>query len=171
MTATGTETQVVEVIVIGLAGAGKTTFIQTISHNTQWSGEDLSGWLMGQLAVDDSLIVHFLEPPARKQFDFLWIRDLIADVDTSGFIVLMDSARENQFGEAVSILQTIRAYHPETPVVVAATKPDSADAWSAEDIRVALGIPEDIPVLACKTTNVEMVKETVLQLLYRIFGV
>jgi signal recognition particle receptor subunit beta len=161
----------VEVIVIGLAGAGKTTFIQTISHSTQWHGGESPGWLMGQLAVEDGLTVHFLEPPTMKQFDYLWIRDLIADADTSGFIVLMDSARENQFGEAVSILQTIRAYHPETPVVVAATKPDSPDAWRAEDIRVALGIPEDIPLLACNATNVEMVKETVLQLLYRIFGV
>lgn len=164
-------TQVVEIIVVGLANSGKTTFIKTISQHTQWENAESQGWLFGQLSLDDALIVHFLEPPALNTFDFMWLRELISGSSAAGYIVVLDSARTDRFGESISILQTIRAYHPDTPVVVAATKQDTIQAWSADDIRLGLRIPEEIPVLPCVSSQLPLVKEAVLQLLYRIFGV
>lgn len=169
---TGQETQVVEIIVIGLTKSGKTTFIKTISHQTQLEGDkEYESWLLGRLPIDEGLTVHFMEPPALGIFDFLWVRDLIDAADVAGYIVLLDSASTETFGEAMSILNTIRALHPETPVVLAANKQDDPAAWRPEDLRLAMGIPEDIPVLPCVATHVGTVKETVLQLPYRIFGI
>ena len=103
-------------------------------------------------------------------FDFIAMRELITSADATAYIVLIDSTDPDKFGEALSILQTIRVYHPDTPVIVAANKQDIPAAWSADDIRIGLGIPDEIPVIPCASTNSSMVKDAVLRLLYLIFG-
>lgn len=164
------EIAVVEVLVIGLTAVGKSTFIRTLSmENGGHSEQDADGWFMTTLPVDDSVMVTFLEPPASRHFNFLWMRELISSVDVPGYIVLFDSTAPELFGEAISILQMIRAYHDTTPCLVVANKQDDLYAWSAEDIRIGLGIPNDISVVPCVASDSIMVREAVLQLLYRIF--
>jgi len=84
-----------------------------------------------------------------------------------GFIVLIDSARPETFREARRILEVFRGYAP-TPYVVAANKQDLLDAWSTEDLRIALKIPNAIKVLPCVATGKEYVKNVLLELLYSI---
>lgn len=168
-TATQVDVTILEVIVIGLGGSGKTTLMRSISQKNEWSDPQQRGWHSGRLMVDDTLMLNFLEPPANRSFDFLWMRELIGSVDVPGYIVVFDATAPEYFGEAISILQTIRAYHEETPCVVAVNKQDHPDAWSANDVRIGLGIPNDIPVLPCIAHRPDSVREVVLQLLYRIF--
>jgi signal recognition particle receptor subunit beta len=52
--------------------------------------------------------------------------------------------------------------------VVAANKQDLEDAWSIDDLRIALRIEEGIKLLPCVANNKESVKEVLLQLLYSI---
>lgn len=158
--------QVVEIIVIGLNGSGKSSLLKSISQQTTAEND----WFIGRLAVDENLYVHFLEPPLGPQFDYLMIRDVIAQNDVEGFIVVMDSTQPARFGESVSILQTVRACHADTPVVVACTRPDGPDAWAAADIQLALGIEQHVPVLPVIATDFNSVREAVLQLLYKVFG-
>jgi signal recognition particle receptor subunit beta len=73
------------------------------------------------------------------------------------------------FGEAISILQTIRAYHEDVPCVIAANKQDQPHAWSANDVRIGLGIPGDIPVVPCVANQFKSVRDVVIELLYKIF--
>jgi signal recognition particle receptor subunit beta len=42
------------------------------------------------------------------------------------------------------------------------------DAWSPEDLRIALKIDKNIKVLPCVATDKESVKQTILELLYSI---
>ncbi len=84
-----------------------------------------------------------------------------------GFIVLIDSVRSETFREAKHILEMFRTYAP-TPYVVAANKQDLPDAWSPEDLRIALKIDSDIKVLPCVATDKEQVKNVLLELLYSI---
>ncbi len=170
MTPTSTEAAVVEIIVAGLPATGKTTLIRTISQESGFDFEqDAEGWSTTSLSFDNALKVMFVEPPASRSFDFLWMRDLISSVDVPGYIVVFDSSTPELFGEAISVLQTIRAFHHDTPIVVAANKQDDPYAWSAEDIRIGLCIPSDIQVLPCVAKDPAQVREIVLQLLYRIF--
>ena len=162
--------QIVEIIVIGMAQSGKSAFINTISHATVWDGAEANSWLSGQLTVDDALTVYFLEPPPMKEFDFMWLRELVSESSASGYIVLIDSTQSEYFGKSLSILQTIRSYHPTVPVVVAVTKQDVDGCWGSEDIRLGLRIPDNIPTLPCNTGDIESVKEVVLQLLYLVPG-
>lgn len=158
---------IIDVAVLGVPGAGKTTFLKTISQHNQWHD---NGWFTAMLAIDDGLYAEFLEPPAMKEFDFLWLRELVENFQSAGYIVVIDSADPSNFGAAVFILQTVRACYPDTPVVVAANKQDFSSAWSVEDLRLSLGIADDIPIIPCVAGHVESVRDTILELLYRVLN-
>jgi len=52
--------------------------------------------------------------------------------------------------------------------VVAANKQDLVDAWSPEDLRIALKIDSNVKVLPCVAKDKEQVKSVLLELLYSI---
>lgn len=160
---------VVKIIVTGLSQSGKTSFIQRISQYTEWQDEPGNSWFFGRVRVDASLILHFLEPPMARQFDFMWLREVMSRIRATGFIVMVDSSKPQHFGEFLSILYTIRGYHHDAPLVVAANKQDHPSAWRAEDIQMGLGI-RDIPVHPCVTSEHELVRDTVIELLYQVMG-
>jgi signal recognition particle receptor subunit beta len=84
-----------------------------------------------------------------------------------GFVVLLDSVRPETFREARSILDTFRSY-AAVPYVVAANKQDQEDAWSAEDLRIALHIPQDVKVVPCVAIDRDSVQHVVLELLFSV---
>ena len=84
-----------------------------------------------------------------------------------GFIVLVDSVRPETFREAKHILEVFRGY-ASTPYVVAANKQDLPDAWTPDDLRIALRIDKEIKVLSCVARDKESVKNVLLELLYSI---
>jgi signal recognition particle receptor subunit beta len=157
---------VVKVIVTGLAQSGKSSFIQRISQYTESQDDSGSNWFFGRVRVDSSLILHFLEPPMGRQFDFMWLRDVMSRVRATGFVVMVDSSKPHTFGEFLSILYTIRGYHENAPLVVAANKQDKNSAWGAEDIRLGLGI-RDVRVMPCVAEDHNLVRDVVIDLLYQ----
>jgi signal recognition particle receptor subunit beta len=52
--------------------------------------------------------------------------------------------------------------------VVAANKQDMDDAWSPEDLRIALKVRPEIKLLPCVAIEKESVKKVLLELLYSI---
>lgn len=158
---------VVKIIVIGLANSGKTSFIQRVSQYTEWQGEKQDSWFFGRVRVDSSLILHFLEPPMSRQFDFIWLRQVMSRIRATGFVVMMDSTKPQHFGEFLSILYTIRGYHEDAPLVVAANKQDHRKAWQPDDVRLGLGI-RDVSVMPCVANNPNAVREVVIDLLYQV---
>src|SRR5690606_11688892 len=120
------------------------------SQYTEWQGRKHNSWFFGRVRVDSSLILHFYEPPINRQYDFIWLREVMSRIRATGFIVMVDSAKPQHFGEFLSILYTIRGYHGNAPLVVAANKQDNRNAWYPEDIRMGLGI-RDVSVQPCVT--------------------
>ncbi|MBL7198657.1 MAG: ATP/GTP-binding protein [Anaerolineae bacterium] len=172
--------QTVKMVVTGPFNAGKTQFIRSISEidvvsterritSTPEKVKDETTVAMdfGRITVDEDLILYLFGTPGQKRFDFMW--EILSE-GMLGFIVLIDSARPETFREARRILEIFRGYAP-TPYVVAANKQDSPDAWSAEDLRIALKIAEDVKVLPCVATDKESVKNILLELLYSILEV
>jgi signal recognition particle receptor subunit beta len=158
---------VVKLIVTGLHQSGKTRFIQSISQYTEWQAEEGNSWFFGRVRVDASLIMHFLEPPMDRQFDFIWLREVLSRIRATGFVIMLDSTRPQYFGEFLSILYTIRGYHEDAPLVVAANKQDKHNAWSVNDISLGLGI-RDVSVLPCVAHEHDFVREIVIDLLYQV---
>jgi signal recognition particle receptor subunit beta len=155
--------------IIGLHGAGKTTFINTISQRTRRRGAKPHQWHYGQVDVDPTLTLQFTEPPSPARFDFFALRERVDSLNVSGYIVFVDSTKPQTFGEFISVLYTIRAYHDDVPVLVVANKQNHYRAWNVNDLRTMLRIQDDIPVMPCVATDFEIVKNTVIRMLYMIF--
>ncbi len=170
--------QTVKMVVTGPFSAGKTAFIQSISEIDVVSTErrissepeqkiketTTVAMDFGRITVDEDLVLYLFGTPGQKRFDFMW--EILSE-GMLGFIVVVDSSRPETFREAKGILQTFRAYAP-TPYVVAANKQDREDAWSIEDLRIALKLDKKVKMLPCIATNREMVKKVLLELLYSI---
>ncbi len=169
--------QTVKMVVTGPFNAGKTSFIRSVSEIDVVSTERKISTAakriketttvamdFGRITVDEALVLYLFGTPGQKRFDFMW--EILSE-GMLGFVVLVDSARPETFREAMGILHTFRAYAP-TPYVVAANKQDMEDAWSVDDLRLALKIPEEIKMLPCVAADKESVKNVLLELLYSI---
>ena len=167
----------VKMVVTGPFNSGKTSFIASVSEIDVVSTErKISSEIervketttvamdFGRITVDDDLVLYLFGTPGQKRFDFMW--EILSE-GMLGFIVMVDSARSETFREAKSILHTFRAYAP-TPYVVAANKQDVEDAWSVEDLRLALKLDRNIKMLPCVASDKESVKAVLLELLYTI---
>jgi uncharacterized protein len=164
-----TRVETLDILIVGSPESGKSSVVETICRRTKLGQGVDEGWRYGRLAVDETLRMRFMEPPAVTLFDFIWLQDLIAQADTDAFMVVVDSTQPESFGETVGLLETVRANHPYTPCLLIANKQDSPHAWTAEDIRLGLGIPDSIPVLACVAIEFESVKNVVIELLQSIY--
>jgi len=171
--------QTVKMVITGPYASGKTEFIKSISeidvvsteagvskdtYEATVKGETTVAMDFGRITVDDDLVLYLFGTPGQRRFDFMW--EILAE-GMLGFVVMVDSTKPETFREAKSILETFRAYAP-TPYVVAANKQDMAEAWPADDLRIALRIEENVKLLPCVAKEKESVKNVLLQLLYAI---
>jgi signal recognition particle receptor subunit beta len=120
----------------------------------------------GRITVDADLVLYLFGTPGQKRFEFMW--EILSE-GMLGFVVMVDSTRPETFREAKSILETFRAYAP-TPYVVAANKQDHEEAWSIEDLRIALRLAPEVKLIPCVATDREKVKNVLLELLYSILA-
>lgn len=169
--------QTVKMVVTGPFNAGKTEFISSVSEidvvsterqitdETSRTKEQTTVAMdFGRITVDEDLVLYLFGTPGQKRFDFMW--EILSE-GMLGFVVLVDSVRPETFREARRILDIFRTY-AATPYVVAANKQDLADAWSPEDLRIALRVRPDVKLLPCVATDRESVKGILIELLYTI---
>lgn len=169
--------QTVKMVVTGPFNAGKTEFIRAVSEidvvSTERRITDVTSRVkkettvamdFGRITVDEDLVLYLFGTPGQKRFDFMW--EILSE-GMLGFVVLVDSVRPETFREARRILDIFRGY-ATTPYVVAANKQDMEDAWSPDDLRIALKVRPEIKMLPCVATDKESVKNILLELLYNI---
>ena len=169
--------QTVKMVITGPFNAGKTEFISSVSEidvvsterkitdeTSSVKEETTVAMDFGRITVDDDLVLYLFGTPGQKRFDCRW--EILSE-GMLGFVVLVDSVRPETFREARRILDIFRSY-ASTPYVVAANKQDMADAWSAEDLRIALKVRPEIKLLPCVAIDKESVKNVLLELLYSI---
>ncbi len=171
--------QTVKMVITGPFSSGKTEFIRSISEievvsterdikedTAERSEKEQTTVAMdfGRITVDDDLVLYLFGTPGQRRFDFMW--EILAE-GMLGFIVMVDSTKPETFREAKSILETFRAYAP-TPYVVAANKQDRPDAWTPDDLRLALRIEPNVKLLPCVARDRDSVRDVLLELLYTI---
>lgn len=169
--------QTVKMVITGPFSAGKTEFIQSVSEidvvaterkissDAERVKEDTTVAMdFGRITVDDDLVLYLFGTPGQRRFDFMW--EILSE-GMLGFVVLVDSVRPETFREARHILEVFSSY-ASTPYVIAANKQDLPDAWSPEDVRIALKIDRNVKVLGCVARDKETVKNVLLELLYSI---
>jgi len=170
--------QTVKMVVTGPFSAGKTEFIQSVSEIDVVSTErkisnaaertvkeaTTVAMDFGRIAVADDLVLHLFGTPGQKRFDFMW--EILSE-GMLGLVILVDSTRPETFRETNRIIDFFVSYR-DTPYVVAANKQDKPNAWSPDELRLALRLPQHIKVMPCIASDRESVKHVLLELLYVI---
>jgi len=169
--------QTVKMVITGPFSSGKTEFIRSISEidvvsterkltdeSSQIKAETTVAMDFGRITVDKDLVLYLFGTPGQKRFDFMW--EILSE-GMLGFVVMVDSCRPETFREAKEIMRIFSSFSP-TPFVIAANKQDMEDAWSPDDLRIALRVDKNIKILPCVAKDKESVKRVLLELLYTI---
>ncbi|GAB2916059.1 MULTISPECIES: ATP/GTP-binding protein [unclassified Streptomyces] len=150
-----------KIVVVGGFGVGKTTMVRSVSEirplNTEETmtraGEavdDLDGvhaktsttvaFDFGRISLDERSVLYLFGAPGQERFWFLWDR-LFAG--TLGAVVLVDTRRLADSWYAIDRLE-----HHGTPFIVACND-FGGPLHSEQQIREALDLADDVPLVEC----------------------
>ena len=135
-------------VVTGPVGAGKSTFIRSVSEievvDTDRQATDETADLkpkttvafdFGRLQFGPAMALHLYGTPGQSRFDFMW--DILIK-QAHAYVLLVAAHRPAEFRYARRIA-TFMHQRRQLPMVVGLTHTDCPNAWQSENIAIALG--------------------------------
>jgi signal recognition particle receptor subunit beta len=170
----------VKIVIAGGFGVGKTTTVASISEipvltteaamTDAGSGIDLTDHLpdkttttvaldFGSVTIDEEIKLYLFGTPGQDRFGFMW-RDLA--VGALGALVVVDTRRMDDCYPAVDYFE-----RAELPFVVAVNLFDGQLRHDLDDVRWALAVPEDVPVITFDARERRSIRDALLVVLRR----
>jgi len=169
--------EILRVVVTGCVGAGKTSFIRTISEievvDTDRRTTDQAAELkpqttvamdFGRLTFAPNQALHLYGTPGQSRFDFMW-DILISQADAYVFLVNAHRPQDFRAGRRMLNFMNQRA---QIPMLIGVTHIDCPDAWEPEDIAIALGLQDERerpPIIPVNANDRASVLKTLIALI------
>ncbi|ARH94364.1 MULTISPECIES: GTP-binding protein [Streptomyces] len=152
----------VKIVIVGGFGVGKTTLVRSVSEIRPLTTEetmteastgvdDVSGverktattvaMDFGRISLNEELVLYLFGTPGQQRFWFLW-NGLFEGA--LGAIVLVDTRRLEVSFDVIGRLE-----EAEVPFVIAVNAFPDASSYPTEELRSALDLPEQVPIVVC----------------------
>jgi signal recognition particle receptor subunit beta len=113
----------------------------------------------GRITINHNLVLYLFGTPGQDRFLFLWDELALGAV---GAVVLADTRRLADCFPSVDYFE-----QRHTPFVVAVNCFDGATDYSPEQVRTALSLDPEVPVLLCDARERESAKEVLIAVVER----
>jgi uncharacterized protein len=167
----------VKIVVGGGFGAGKTTFVGSVSEimplTTEAVMTEASAGIdsleatprkrtttvamdFGRVSLEDDLVLYLFGTPGQERFWFMW-DDLVRGA--IGAVVLTDTRRLADSFSPVDFFED-----RGLPYIVGLNCFDGKQTHGIEEVRDALAVGEQVPIVPCDARDRESVKRTLITL-------
>ncbi|MED7952911.1 MULTISPECIES: ATP/GTP-binding protein [unclassified Streptomyces] len=172
----------VKVVVVGGFGVGKTTLVGSVSEIRPLTTEetmteagadvdDIAGverkssttvaMDFGRISISEELVLYLFGTPGQERFWFLW-NGLFEGA--LGAVVLVDTRRLEISFDVIGRLED-----RGVPFVVAANVFPESPTYAQEELRLALDLPVDVPIVACDARVRESGRDVLLALMHYLY--